>query len=58
MTRRQVENNIESLEQSVNTDTQGIYIVEEQPDGTFVEMSTGEVIEKSTLPENAVVIVF
>mgnify|MGYP006873346681 FL=1 len=58
MTRRKVENNIESLEQSVNTDTQGIYIVEEQPDGTFVEMSTGEVIEKSTLPENAVVIVF
>ena len=57
MTRRQVENNIESLEQSVNTDTQGIYIVEEQPDGTFVEMSTGEVIEKSTLPENALVIV-
>ncbi|MBY6294562.1 hypothetical protein GLU60_04190 [Nanohaloarchaea archaeon H01] len=58
MTRRQVENNIESLEQSVNTDTQGIFIVEEQPDGTFVEMSTGEVIEKSTLPENALVIVF
>ena len=58
MTRRKVENNIESLEQSVNTDTQGIYIVEEQPDGTFVEMSTGEVIEKSTLPENALVIVF
>jgi len=58
MTRRQVENKVESLEQSVNTDTQGIYIVEEQPDGTFVEMSTGEVIEKSTLPENAVVIVF
>jgi hypothetical protein len=57
MTRRKVENNIESLEQSVNTDTQGIYIVEEQPDGSFVEMSTGEVIEKSTLPENAVVIV-
>ena len=57
MTRRKVENNIESLEQSVNTDTQGIYIVEEQPDGTFVEMSTGEVIEKSTLPENALVIV-
>jgi len=58
MTRRKVENKVESLEQSVNTDTQGIYIVEEQPDGTFVEMSTGEVIEKSTLPENAVVIVF
>jgi len=57
MTRRKVENNIESLEQSVNTDTQGIFIVEEQPDGTFVEMSTGEVIEKSTLPENALVIV-
>ena len=58
MTRRKVENKVESLEQSVNTDTQGIYIVEEQPDGTFVEMSTGEVIEKSTLPENALVIVF
>ena len=58
MTRRKVENKVESLEQSVNTDTQGIYIVEEQPDGSFVEMSTGEVIEKSTLPENAVVIVF
>ena len=58
MTRRKVENKVESLEQSVNADTQGIYIVEEQPDGTFVEMSTGEVIEKSTLPENAVVIVF
>ena len=57
MTRRKVENKVESLEQSVNTDTQGIYIVEEQPDGTFVEMSTGEVIEKSTLPENALVIV-
>jgi len=58
MTRRQVENKVESLEQSVNTDTQGIYIVEEQPDGSFVEMSTGEVIEKSTLHENALVIVF
>lgn len=58
MTRRKVENKIEDLEQSQSSDTQGIYIVEEQPDGTFVEMSTGEVIEKSTLPENAVVIVF
>jgi hypothetical protein len=58
MTRRKIEKKIESLEQSQNTDTQGIYIVEEQPDGSFVEMSTGEVIEKSTLPENAVVIVF
>mgnify|MGYP006968411114 FL=1 len=58
MTRRKVENKIEDLEQSQSSDTQGIYIVEEQPDGSFVEMSTGEVIEKSTLPENAVVIVF
>lgn len=57
MTRRKIENKIESLEQSVNTDTQGIYIVEEQPDGSFVAIYTGEVIEKSTLPENALVIV-
>jgi hypothetical protein len=56
VTKRTIENKIESLEQSVNTDTQGIYIVDEQPDGSFVEMSTGEVIEKSTLPDDALVI--
>lgn len=57
MTRRKIEKKIESLEQSQNTDTQEFYVVEEQPDGSFVEMSTGEVIEKSTLPENALVII-
>jgi len=57
MTRRKVENKIESLEQSVNTDNRGIYILDEQPDGTYID-SNGESIEMDEIPENAVVICY
>ena len=57
MTRRKVENKIEDLEQSVNTDNRGIYILDEQPDGSYID-SNGESIEIDEIPENAVVIFY
>ena len=55
MTRRTIENKIDDLEQSVNTDNRGIYILDEQPDGTYID-SNGESIEMNEIPENALVI--
>ena len=57
MTRRKVENKIEDLEQSANTDNRGIYILDEQPDGTYRD-SNGESIEMDEIPENALVIFY
>jgi hypothetical protein len=57
MTRRKIENKIDDLEQSVNTDNRGIYILDEQPDGTYID-SNGERIEIDEIPENAVVICY
>ena len=57
MTRRKVENKIEDLEQSVNTDNRGIYILDEQPDGSYID-SNGESIEMDEIPENALVIFY
>ena len=57
MTRRKVENKIEDLEQSVNTDNRGIYILDEQPDGSYID-SNGESIEIDEIPENALVIFY
>jgi hypothetical protein len=55
VTRRRIENKIEDLEQSANTNTKGIYILDEQPDGTYRD-SNGESIEMDEIPENALVI--
>jgi hypothetical protein len=57
MTRRKVENKIDDLEQSVNTDNRGIYILDEQPDGTYRD-SNGEKIKMDEIPENALVIFY
>jgi len=57
MTRRKVENKIEDLEQSANTDNRGIYILDEQPDGSYID-SNGESIEIDEIPENALVIFY
>jgi len=57
MTRRKVENKIDDLEQSVSTDNRGIYILDEQPDGTYID-SNGERIEMNEIPDNAVVICY
>jgi len=57
MTRRTIENKIDDLEQSVNTDNRGIYILDEQPDGSYID-SNGERIEIDEIPENAVVIFY
>jgi hypothetical protein len=57
MTRRKVENKIDDLEQSANTDNRGIYILDEQPDGSYID-SNGESIEIDEIPENAVVIFY
>ena len=55
MTKRRIENKIEDLEQSANTNTKGIYILDEQPDETYID-SNGESIEIDEIPENALVI--
>lgn len=57
MTRRTIENKIEDLEQSANTDNRGIYILDEQPDGSYID-SNGESIEIDEIPENALVIFY
>jgi len=56
MTRRTVENKIEYLEQSVNTDKKGIYILDEQSDGTYEEYERDKRIKMDEIPENALVI--
>jgi len=55
VTKRRIENKIEDLEQSANTNTKGIYILDEQPDETYID-SNGESIEMDEIPENALVI--
>ena len=55
MTRRRIENKIEDLEQSANTSIKGIYILDEQPDGTYRD-SNGDRIEIDEIPDNALVI--
>jgi hypothetical protein len=55
VTKRRIENKIEDLEQSANTNTKGIYILDEQPDETYID-SNGESIEIDEIPENALVI--
>jgi hypothetical protein len=57
MTRRKIENKIDDLEQSVNTDNRGIYILDEQPDGSYID-SNGESTEMDEIPENALVIFY
>ena len=57
MTKRRIENKIEDLEQSANTNTKGIYILDEQPDETYID-SNGESIEMDEIPENALVIFY
>ena len=57
MTRRTIENKIDDLEQSVSTDNRGIYILDEQPDGSYID-SNGERIEIDEIPENALVIFY
>ena len=57
MTRRKIENKIDDLEQSVSTDNRGIYILDEQPDGSYID-SNGEKIKMDEIPENALVIFY
>lgn len=57
MTKRTIENRIDELEQSANTNTKGIYILDEQPDGTYRD-NNGDRIEMDEIPENAVVIFY
>jgi hypothetical protein len=56
MTRRKIENKIDDLEQSVNTDKKGIWILDEQPDGSYQEYETDKRIKMDEIPENALVI--
>jgi hypothetical protein len=56
MTRRKIENKIDKLEQSVNTDNRGIYILDEQSDGSYQEYETDKRIKMDEIPENALVI--
>jgi transcriptional antiterminator len=57
MTRRTIRNKIDKLEQSANSENRGIYILDEQPDGTYRD-SNGERIKIEEIPDNAVVIFY
>ena len=56
MTHRKIENKIDDLEQPVNTDKKGIWILDEQPDGSYQEYETDKRIKMDEIPENALVI--
>jgi transcriptional antiterminator len=57
MTRRTIRNKIDKLEQSANSENRGIWILDEQPDGTYRD-SNGERIKIEEIPDNAVVIFY
>ena len=58
MTRRKIENKIDDLEQSQNTDKKGIWILDEQPDGSYQDFETDKRIKMDEIPDNAVVIIY
>jgi hypothetical protein len=59
MTRKKIENKIESLEtQQDNSEKNGIYFVEKTSDGTkiCVDPDTGDRIERCNMPDNSIII--